>query len=239
LISTLPSRGALIAGVASTAFAATLILVSLLSVQGIDSSVAFGPTPLGIYSMAVFALLWLVNGIFVHHTIHQLRAVNHIYTNLTQVHPFHQRELYAFSGLTARTSIGIVLTTPAWILFDPGFVSLSISLTFTALALVVFITPLLGIHRLLKDEKDRLLDENARQTEQAISRLTGQLEGGHYEGLEGVDQALTSLEKARQQIERISTWPWRTETLRQVIVAIVLPLLIWLIQYFMAQYLAQ
>jgi hypothetical protein len=49
---------------------------------------------------------------------------------------------------------------------------------------------------------------------------------------------LTTLKKARDQIETISTWPWKIETLRQVIAAIFLPLIIWLLQYFLAQALA-
>jgi hypothetical protein len=45
------------------------------------------------------------------------------------------------------------------------------------------------------------------------------------EGLEFVEKSLTSLKKARDQIENISTWPWRIETLRQIVAAIFLPFL--------------
>jgi hypothetical protein len=218
--------------------AVALIAGSFVSQQGLDSDITFTMTPFGVYSMIVFLLLWLSNGLFVYHTIHQLKAVNYIYTNLTVVHPFHQRELYSFSGLSALTGIGIVLITPLWIVFDPGWVSLSISIAFAVFSLIAFLTPLYGVHRILENEKDRLIDENARQVEESISSLMLQLRRGNVEGLERLDQALTSLEKARVQIERISTWPWKTETPRRVIAAIFLPLLIWIIQYFLAQLLS-
>jgi hypothetical protein len=238
LISTLPAGRTLAVSIGFILIAVALIAGSFVSQQGLDSDITFTMTPFGVYSMIVFLLLWLSNGLFVYHTIHQLKAVNYIYINLTVVHPFHQRELYAFSGLSALTGIGIVLITPLWIVFDPGWVSLSISIAFAVFSLIAFLTPLYGVHRILENEKDRLIDENARQVEESISSLMLQLRRGNVEGLERLDQALTSLEKARVQIERISTWPWKTETPRRVIAAIFLPLLIWIIQYFLAQLLS-
>ena len=54
--------------------------------------------------------------------------------------------------------------------------------------------------------------------------------------LDTINQSLSSLEKARSQIEAISTWPWKGETLRQLITAIFLPLLIWMIQYLLTEF---
>jgi hypothetical protein len=238
LVSTLPSRRTFFTCVAFVMFGVALVVIPLATGQDFDSTLDVGITPFGFVVILVMLLLWLVNGLVVYHTVHQLNAVNYIYTNLTVVHPFHQRELYALSGLSARTGIAIVLVTPLWILFDPGYVSLSISIAFAIIGLVAFLSPLIGIHRILVREKDRLLDENGKQVEESISSLMSQLRNGDTEGLEQADQALSSLEKAREQIERISTWPWKTETPRQVIAAIFLPLLLWLIQYLLAQYLS-
>jgi hypothetical protein len=90
---------------------------------------------------------------------------------------------------------------------------------------------------MLVKEKDRLLDENGRQVERAIASLTTKLDTEGVTDLNIIDQSLSSLEKARQQIERISTWPWKGETFRRLITAIILPTLIWVIQYLLSKYL--
>jgi hypothetical protein len=74
--------------------------------------------------------------------------------------------------------------------------------------------------------------------EKTIESLMIELKKDQPAGLELANQRLSSLEKARIQIERISTWPWKTETLRQILVAILLPIVIWLLQYFLAQVLS-
>ncbi|MEE8357347.1 MAG: hypothetical protein V3R33_08580 [Anaerolineales bacterium] len=43
------------------------------------------------------------------------------------------------------------------------------------------------------------------------------------------------LEKEIDAIKAISTWPWQPETLRWLFTALVLPLLMWLAQYFLGR----
>jgi hypothetical protein len=129
----------------------------------------------------------------------------------------------------------LVIITPLWIILDPGMVSLAISIVFAIFGLIAFISPLIGVHNIMVREKDRLLDENAIQIEKTIEDLMIEVKSDRPERLSLADQKLSSLEKARLQIERISTWPWRMETLRQILAAIFLPIVIWLMQYFLAQ----
>lgn len=236
LLSTLPAGRTLLACFGFMSFALALIFVSQFSGEVTGSTVSFSNSPAGYFMMANFLLLWLINGLFVYHTVHQLRAVSFLYTNLTEVYPFRQRELYAFSGFSARTGISILLLTPLWIIFDPGLTSLTISIAFALFGLIAFLSPLSGIHRILEQEKDQLLDKNAEQMEETIFSLMSQLRSGNLEDIDQLDKALTSLEKVRGQIERISTWPWRMDLLKQMIAAVFLPILIWLIQYFLSQY---
>jgi hypothetical protein len=46
-----------------------------------------------------------------------------------------------------------------------------------------------------------------------------------------INSSLAALERGRAAIERVPTWPWRPETLRGLIAAILLPVAIWLIQF--------
>jgi hypothetical protein len=236
LISTLPARTTRIA---TALFGLVGILLIILSISGnLDSTVAPSSGYFGVVIALTMLFLWFSNGLFVYHTYHQLSVVNYIFTHLTEVHPFHQRELFAFSTFSAQTGIAIVIVTPLWIIFDPGIVSLVVSIIFAILGLIAFISPLFGVHNMLEREKDRLLDENAREVETTIETLMIEIKKPQPEGLKLADQRLTSLERARSQIERISTWPWRIETLRQMLAAVILPIIIWLLQYLLAQILS-
>ena len=44
---------------------------------------------------------------------------------------------------------------------------------------------------------------------------------------------MTNLEIEQKALRRISTWPWQPETVRWLVTALVLPLGLWLVQYFL------
>jgi hypothetical protein len=52
-----------------------------------------------------------------------------------------------------------------------------------------------------------------------------------WAGADRLHAALTALERGRTAIERVPTWPWRPETLRGLVAAVLLPAVIWLIQF--------
>ena len=56
--------------------------------------------------------------------------------------------------------------------------------------------------------------------------------------MDDLNKALASLEIERGALERVPTWPWERRTLRSLITAIVIPLLIWTIQAILQRYLA-
>ncbi|NIM95664.1 MAG: hypothetical protein GTO18_18345 [Anaerolineales bacterium] len=109
---------------------------------------------------------------------------------------------------------------------------------FAILGIIAFISPLLGVHNLLNEKKQHLLDESSKQIEIAITTMFSQIEVEGLDSISGNDRTLTTLEKAHETIDKISTWPWQAETLRRVLAALSLPLAIWLIQYFLGQWLS-
>jgi hypothetical protein len=198
----------------------------------------FTNSPNGYYALSVFTLLWMINVIFIFRTFHQLRTINHIYTQHAEINLFQQSELYAFSKVSASIAIGLVLTSPIWMILDPGLISMGINMAFAILAIFIFISPLLGAHRLLKSQKDRLITESMQKKEALILDLFSRLEKNNLEEIGNLERALSSMEKAHNEIKRISTWPWQTDTLRQIIGALLLPVTIWMIQYFLSQLLS-
>jgi hypothetical protein len=190
---------------------------------------------------AMYVLAWLVWGAFIYHTIHQLRVINHIYTEYTRVNLFRIRPLYAFSTVAALTAVSLTIPPYAWlvlnqILFDP--ISIAITLPIAALGLAAFIWPLMGIHRLLLAEKTRAQSEAALRLEAMIVELHRRVDDMDLTKMGALNDAISSLEIERNALKKVPTWPWQPETVRLLITALALPLGLWLIQYVLQRVLA-
>jgi hypothetical protein len=56
--------------------------------------------------------------------------------------------------------------------------------------------------------------------------------------MDDMNKALASLETERNLLTRIPTWAWQPEALRGLVVALVLPLVLWLVQALLQRLLA-
>ena len=144
------------------------------------------------------------------------------------------RPLYAFSSVTAITAVSLTVTTYSWYFLNPGMlrdpVALAIALPITLLGVAIFVWPVLGIHRLLVNEKERLLEECSQRLEAATVELHQRVDGGQLEGMMDLNMAIGGLEIEHQAVSRIPTWPWQPETLRLLATALILPLVLLLAQ---------
>ena len=106
-------------------------------------------------------------GVLIYHTLHQLMVVRQIYQR-AHVNVFNLGPLYAFSDLSARTAIGILALAYSWYATVPQYFSEQTGAVTGLLLLVItiltFIWPLVGVHNLLVEEKERLLADCARAT---------------------------------------------------------------------------
>jgi hypothetical protein len=240
-VTTLPARPTLLASLA--------ILISFTAMEHVIQG--FTPSSLdalttssmsGALLYFVSRLLWWIFGTFIYHTIHQLRVINRIFTRHTRVNLFRMRPLYAFSGVTALMAVSLTVVPYAWRAINPAPLSITtvwIMLPITALALASFVWPLLGLHRLLVEEKERLLGEIALRSETAMVELLQRVDEGKLEGMADLSEAIASLEIEQNALKRIPTWPWQPETVRSLITALLLPMGLWIAQYALQRLLGQ
>ncbi|MBM3120680.1 MAG: hypothetical protein FJZ97_00675 [Chloroflexi bacterium] len=190
-------------------------------------------------AMAVF-LIWMafseaVAGVFIYHSIHQLREISRIYLTFTRVNLYRLQPLYAFSVPAALTAGGLILYNYAWFAVGPEFlnqpISIALGVFFATAAAVIFAWPLLGIHRRLVAEKRLALAESARRFEAAAAELHQRVDKKSLIKMDDLNKTLASLELERAALQRIPTWPWDAGTPRGLAVTLVLPLVIWLAQY--------
>jgi hypothetical protein len=121
----------------------------------------------------------------------------------------------------------------------PGVALPYFTLLGAALALMVaaFLLPLLGMHGRLVAEKARPEVEVNQGMETAYEELQKQVRNKTYTHVDELEKALSGMVRMREVIARLSTWPWQPETLRGVLAAVGLPIVIWLIQYGLQRFL--
>lgn len=174
-------------------------------------------------------------GVFIYHTIRQLRLVNTINVNHIRINLFNLRPAQAFSKLTASTAVGLVAGVYGWLLINPELLANPVIFGFlmmiTALALCVFILPLYGIHRLMEATKDRMLHEIDIRSETVFSKFNKGLRDDDSSAIDRLNGTIASLEIQYNRIKAIPTWPWKSETAQFALSAIVLPLVLAAIRF--------
>jgi hypothetical protein len=231
-LSTMPSGPTYIVGLALMIF---LILTERMGVVPVRYAALDDLPVFTIVYHVIDKSIPLLVGPFVYHTIAQLRLVNTIYSNHTRINLFDIKPLYAFSKLTASTAAGLVVTAYAWMLINPELLTDPVGLAGTApfalLAVAVFVWPLIGAHRLMDMEKERMLHELDLQFEAVFAVFNQRLHDSDYTAMEGLNATIASLEIQQRRIKGIPTWPWRTETVRSVLAVIALPPVLSAIQF--------
>jgi hypothetical protein len=173
----------------------------------------------------------------------QLREIHRLFRDHTDVKLTRVRPLYAFSRVTALAAIGSVINVWGWSLAQPGQditnpVSLAEGGFNLVIALAVFAWPLWGAHRLLVEAKEEALVRNAQRKEALLGSLHSEIDGGQFERVQQLNQALTAVSSVGADLAKVSTWPWAPGTLRGLLGTVLLPIALWLIQRLLGSLLA-
>jgi hypothetical protein len=175
-----------------------------------------------------------IGSVIYFHTFHQLRWVSRIYTGTQSINLFRLEPLFAFSRLTARTGVAYLFLVSLSLLLFPypltdtrAVVSYLLQI---ALSLLAFVLPLWNTHQRLETEKRRLVGEADLRMEKSLQQLHRHLDEGNAQVIEGDQVALESLLLERKVLEAIPTWPWQPSTLRGIVTALFLPILLFLVQ---------
>lgn len=204
--------------------------------------VGFSPPQLALrglsegFSSAVLLLIVLQLG-------RQLRTVDAIVASATRVDLFQPGPVYAFSRLTSRTAIALVvligtstavaaptaLNSTSLVLWGPWIVGIPL------FAIAAFVLPLRGMHERLVGEKDRLQAGTEARLKSLLTRIDRTVDDGSLSDADALNKMLATLLQERDVIARLPTWPWSPTTLRAIITAIAVPLLLFLAQRFLSQ----
>jgi len=188
-----------------------------------------------LYMVIVFSLVILV----AYHTVRQLRIISQAYKMVKELNIFHLQSLYSLSGFTAKLGVMWVLL-PSYNFFINYILKIGpiaiplLAVPELALAVMVFLLPLWGVHIRIREGKERLLEENSSSLNRLNLELNRHIQNGTYSKIDESGKWISTVLSIRKEIENISTWPWRPATLRGFISAILLPLVLYTIQQLMS-----
>jgi hypothetical protein len=105
---------------------------------------------------------------------------------------------------------------------------------FTLIAVLTFVWPLWGVHRLLQQEKLELQRGVATRIERTVERVHARVDACDLSDADGLNKTLSSLMLERAMLEKISTWPWSPEAPRLLATALLLPIALFIAQRVLA-----
>lgn len=175
--------------------------------------------------------------VFIGHAAQQLRVVARIHRDLVRVDLFRLQPLYAFAALTSWTGAVLIFLVIYGVValsiingsFILGPIDLGVLVAILLVAIACFVLPLLGLHGRIQAEKDRRLAEANATLDRVIAEIRERVASGDWEAMPALHDGVAAATATVSAIGRISTWPWRPETLRGFLSAVALPIVLWLV----------
>jgi hypothetical protein len=225
-LTTLPPRQSMLAGLGGIA-----LVAFLYASEGPDAGLGRVSPVVLIGNFIIEGLTFALLAVLIYHTIRQLRLVSRIHARASRIDLFERAPLHAFSQLTARTGIGLVVLTAYSYVIDPTITAFGIGLTLLVvlIAAAAFVLPLQGMHRRIEAEKERLQLEADRRLKATFAQLHRSVDGRDLSVADGLNKTLESLQLERDALARIPTWPWEPTTLRGFVSALLVPIVLWFI----------
>jgi hypothetical protein len=234
-LTTMPFRTSLVVGILALAEGAIYIPVLLSPVDIAASHYLTSPA-----AVVADTVLSILAGVFMvtfgFHTLRQLWLISRIYTRHTDVSIFDTGGLYALSRVTAVTAVALLFFTYIYfaLYITNGSINSVINGVVVAIivlgALLAFVVPLWGAHRLLQRAKNQRQSEIAHRIEAAANSLHAQADAATYtEEVGHIKTTLDALLVERGVVSKASTWPWEPDAVRAVLTAVLLPIFIWIL----------
>jgi hypothetical protein len=239
-LTLLPARQTLLSSLAGVlAFIILFVLPQAFTENA--RILALAPTLLSLLSfLAYMGIAWFGFGMLLYHTGHQLAVIRQLYDAKQQVDPFRPDPMYALSAVTSRTAILLLLNSYGWLavgtssrpMLGTTYTSLLLTnVVFISLGVFLFVWPLWGAHRLLVAAKSQALADNAEHFRIAIDEVHRIVAGRDLSDIDGWEKAISALQHERDHLDKLATWPWPAGTLRNFLLALIVPLLVWFMQF--------
>ncbi len=235
----MPTRSVIISGVIWSTIYFIFIYVTFRSF--------FAAYNIGIPLTVIIIIEGLVSystgSIIYYHSIRQLWLVNRTVKLVKQFDLFQLDPVYAFSLVTSRTGISWVILFSLTLLMFPIQLSpipiLALLIVQIVLAISAFALPLQVVNHQLVSEKRRLRAENNQRVESTLARLHRSLDENELTEVVELNSAITGLSTERDILTKIPTWPWSPGMLTGFLSIVVLPIILFFVQFALGRWLGR
>jgi hypothetical protein len=180
---------------------------------------------------------------FFYRLIRLIGMITNLYASPVTINLFDLAPVYELSALGAKAGLLILIFLYLSLVANPGSLTdpqaspyrIGTAL-FTMVPLAAFFLPLRGINRRLVKEKRTLMSDVSHRLEFVLDQIRHTVESGDLESIGDLETALKAMERDKDLVEKISTWPWRPTTLRVLLSAVFLPMFLWAIQQFLNRF---
>ena len=168
------------------------------------------------------------------HTVLQLRTIDWIHRRLGEIDLFDQARVRAFSTVTSRTGIALIIVSSPSALVLPSEGDLSVVLasigwlaSVVLVALISFALPLWHVRSQIAARKAALQGEIGRRISEAIASSHAAMDRGDTATVDVQQRNLAALTSQRVLVEHVSVWPWSTAASSRLVTAVLLPVCVW------------
>lgn len=234
--TTMPARGVIISGAVWTI---VYVVFTYLALDTMYAAYGFG----GLSETVSFVGGWISffsGSAIYYHTIRQLRLVNRTVRMVKQFDLFRLEPLYAFSALTSRTGVSWVILLSLTLLTVPiqaaPFPTLALLIVQLVLAIAAFVLPLRTVNSRLVSEKRRLRAELDQRVKATLASLHRCLDDDALAEVVQLNSAIVALNAERDILTKIPTWPWRAGMFTGFLSIVVLPIVLFILQFAFARW---
>jgi hypothetical protein len=107
------------------------------------------------------------------------------------------------------------------------------------LSVCIFVLPVLWVRRLIIERKMQALSNIAQKLLTSFHEHDKMIETGDLSNINAITTSINALTSRAETYNKISELPWETQTLREFLGAVILPIMLWITQYYLGSFLAK
>lgn len=178
--------------------------------------------------------------LLIYRVLHQVRMMRRLLANI-EADIFNPQRVYALSSYGAAMAIAIFLaqTIPSLPLSN-FFVTSGALINLYVIGimlLLVFFVPLSEINKRMRANKESLLAEIGNDLKQMQARIHQAVSRKQFPEVDKMRGTLSVLREERELIQKIPTWPWQPETLRNLLTPFLIPVVVFLVTRYLGNFL--
>lgn len=164
--------------------------------------------------------------------VRQVRLLQDLHKRASNINLLHLEPAHAFARLTAKTGGGLILLMLLGTAYNRELAAganLPGTITAVSFAVLIFIAPLIGLRNRLIKEKVQRLHEITEMLQLTFEQVHEKVKNHTDIDMAEANSTMSALIEERALIQKVSTWPWDTGTIRGFASTLLLPILLWAI----------